>query len=223
MTRLGNESTESQGTPHKSARKPVFSTPDLVSRRGGSGKNGGHGPQSVTPVKRMQLPSLCTDMGGKREGDEQMDPLSWLAAAVAVVDEGACVKVDNPSRHSTHTTQSTHSMPFQDPFFDVSKVVVEVVDLSKDRRGVLLTRSDTVEQAVKGIVGWQSADGLALYDDSNAAVGMQLLVSDLDTSRTFYLKTEWSVLHKVPAEPPALHSRVTLASESLSESGPALR
>jgi hypothetical protein len=159
------------------------------------------------------------DMDGKREEDETLGSLSCLAAAAAAapaLGEGAKARamVDNPSRHSTQSAQST---PFPDPFFDASKVVVEVVDLSKNRRGVLLTRSDTVEQAVKGIVGWQSTGSLALYDESNAAVDMQLRVSDLDTSRAFYLKAEWSVLQKVPAEPPALQSHVTLVSKSLSE------
>jgi hypothetical protein len=155
-------------------------------------------------------------MDGKREEDETLGSLSCLAAAAAAAAAvlGAGERGDSPSRHSTRSAQSAS---FPDPFFDASKVVVEVVDLSKERRGVLLTRSDTVEQAVKGIVGWQSAGSLALYDDSNAVVDMQLRVSDLDTSRAFYLKTEWSVLQKVPAEPPALQSHVTLVSKSLSE------
>ena len=94
MTRLGSESTESQGTPHKSARKPVFSTPDPVSRRGGSGKKGGHGPQSVTPVKRMQLPSLCIDMDGKHQR-------RILYFSV----EGTCDRITRPSYERLQHTQ----------------------------------------------------------------------------------------------------------------------
>ena len=176
MVRSGVQSPK----PSRVRREIPFNTPDAVIRCRKTDRRGGGGI-GVTPTKNKISDVRPLRLGGFPRRNRIV--MTKDKHRVVAAEEG------EDANHSIAALVLKEKS--DERYFDTSKKVVEVVDLHKVRKGLLLSLDNSVEQAIVEITGRKDVGDLSLYSSTNGEVAKDKSVASLDNSSVFYLRSKF--------------------------------